>query len=116
MIGFDSYYASISLLQLSLCGIKGIGTINVKRKGLGKKFVELKKKLQKTKDLEGKKKGGYNQGYYRFRGLEDDPNIKVVIQKDNKVMLYADNFLSSTATKVLTRFNKVNQAFEQMKF
>ena len=88
----------------------------MKRKGLGKKFSDIKKKLKKTKDPERKKKGGYDQGYYRFRGIDDDPNTKVVVQKDNKVMLYADNFLSSTATKVLTRFNKVNQAFEQMKF
>ena len=103
-------------MQLSLWGIKGIGTINVKRKGLGKKFSDIKKKLKKTKDPEGKKKGGYEQGYYRFRGIADDPNIKVVVQKDNKVMLYADNFLPSNVTKVLTRFNKVNQKFQQMKF
>ena len=53
MNGMDSYYTSIPLLlQLSYWGIKGIRTINFKRKGLGKVIQDLKKKL--TKDYNPK--------------------------------------------------------------
>ena len=48
LIGMDSYYTSIPvMLQLAFWGIKGIGTLNVKRKGLGAKLAEWKKHMTK---------------------------------------------------------------------
>ena len=117
MLGFDSYYTSIPLLiQLSFWGIKAIGTINAQRKGLGKVFGDLKKKLKKTRDPENKKKGGYDQGYYRWRAIDDDTHLKITVQKDSKVMLYGDNFLPSGEKVELTRFNKLSKDMKVMKF
>ena len=83
------------MLQLSLWGINAVETLNPKRKGFGKKFSDLKKKLEKTYNPDTPRKKGYRQGYFRWRCTDKDSNLKVTIQKDSKLMLYLDNFLST---------------------
>ena len=100
----DSYYTSLPLfLQLSYWGIQAIGTLNLKRKGFGKEFEKLKKKLKKDVDPKGNKPGGYKRGYFRSRGFDENQNITVTVQKDSKVMVYLCNFLSSHATAEMDR-------------
>ena len=113
----DSWYTSIPLmLQLSFWGVNAIGTLNSKRKGFGKKFSDLKKKLEKTYNPDKPRKKGYRQGYFRWRCTDKDSNLKVTIQKDSKVMLYLDNFLSSSEKTSMKRYSKETKQLEQIDF
>ena len=103
----DSYYTSIPLMrQLRFWGVNAIGTLNVSRKGFGKKFSDLKKKLQKTYQPDKPRNKGYRQGYFRWRCTTKETNLKVTVQKDSKVMVYLDNFLPSSEKTFMRRYSK----------
>ena len=103
----DSYYTSIPLmLQLEYYGVIAIGTVNIKRKGLGQEFSNMKKQLQKNYDAgkgrKNSKAGGFVKGFYKARAVDDEPLI-IVIQKDSKVMTYLSNFLSTAEKAPMNR-------------
>ena len=87
-----------------------------KRNGFGKKFSDLKKKLEKNYNPDKPRNRGYRQGYFRWRCTDKDSNLKVTIQKDSKVMLYLDNFLSSSETISMQRYQKETKQSEQIDF
>ena len=57
------------MLQLAYYGVKAVGTVNTKRKGLGQKFSNLKKLLEKKyvaeKGRKNSKAGGFVKGFYK---------------------------------------------------
>ena len=113
----DSWYTSIPLmLQLSFWGVNAVETLNPKRKDFGKKFSDLKKKLGKTYNADKHQKKGYRQGYFGWRCTAKDSNLKVTIQKDSKLMLYLDNFLSSSEKISMKRYRKETKQSEQIDF
>ena len=113
-IGFDSYYTGLLLLlQLRYWGINAVGTISAQRVGLGKFFVDLKKRLKKDKDPQKPEQEGYDRGYFINRCVADDENIVVTVQKDSKVMLYASNFISMTKTTVMKRQDRYEGKFKE---
>ena len=116
-LGMDSYYTSIPLMrQLRFWGVNAIGTLNVSRKGFGKKFTDLKKKLQKTYQPDKPRKKGYRQGYFRWRCTTKETNLKVTVQKDSKVMVYLDNFLPSSEKTFMRRYSKETKQRELVEF
>ena len=62
MVGMESYYSYITLMQqLEWNKIRAVGRINLKLKGLGDTFKELKKELMKDKIPNKPEKGGYDK-------------------------------------------------------
>ena len=119
MLGMDSFYTSIPvILQLAYWHIKAIGTVNATRKGLGKKFVDMKKELKKDYNGKGRKNtktGGYEKGFYKSRGVDGEPLVAIA-QKDSKVMIYLTNFVSTTSKAIVNRYDKESKKSVPVEF
>ena len=79
----------------------------------------MKKLLQKDYNPEKGRKntrlGGFEKGYYKARGLDDEP-LSVVVQKDSKVMMYLSNFLYTTEKAEMNRYDKDSKRMEKLQF
>ena len=79
----------------------------------------MKKLLQKDynpeKGRKNTKLGGVEKGYYKARGLDDEP-WSVIVQKDSKVMMYLSNFLSTNEKAEMSRYNKDSKKTEKLQF
>ena len=79
----------------------------------------MKKLLQKDynpeKGRKNTKLGGFEKGYYKARGLDDEP-LSVIVQKDSKVMMYLSNFLSTNEKAEMSRYNKDSKKTEKLQF
>ena len=79
----------------------------------------MKKLLQKDYNPEKGRKntrlGGFEKGYYKARGLDDEP-LSVIVQKDSKVMMYLSNFLSTTEKAEMNRYDKDSKRMEKLQF
>ena len=119
MLGMDSFYTSIPvILQLAYWHIKAIGTVNATRKGLGKKFVDMKKELKKDYNGKGRKNtktGGYEKGFYKSRTVDDEPLVAIA-QKDSKVMMYLTNFVPTTSKAIVNRYDKESKKSVPVEF
>ena len=73
----------------------------------------LKKDYNPEKGRKNTKLGGFEKGYYKVRGLDDEP-MTVIVQKDSKVMMYLSNFLSTTEKAEMSRYNKDSKSTEKL--
>ena len=105
------------MIQLFLWGLLGIGTLNVNRKGLGKKLAEWKKNLTKDynprRGRKNTKVAGFEKGFYQAFQLISQPVLGVV-QKDSKVMLYLTNCINSSPKGIVQRYDKASHKYKEM--